>query len=264
VRSSQFKTALQGSGTSQAGLYALERLAQSNSRLRQTIVNVICAYLRMPFTLPATARKPDPADIGWQEREVRLTAQAILAAHLQPGPDGQHQLETFWAGIDLDLTGATLINLDLGHCRIRAGKFTDAEFAGFTGLAGAKFGGATDFVRATFDGDVWFGQAEFAGSSRFGAAFAYAKFNGSARFDGAEFAGNASFARAKFAGNTEFTRAKFAANTRFDGAEFAGNAWFDGARFDLGVPPVIAQLLLADTAEPADEDGGVDRPDVGP
>ncbi|WP_245573923.1 hypothetical protein [Amycolatopsis nigrescens] len=34
------------------GLYALERLAQQNPRLRQTIVNVLCAYLRMPFGIP--------------------------------------------------------------------------------------------------------------------------------------------------------------------------------------------------------------------
>ena len=32
------------------GLYALERLAQDNPAHRQTIVNVICAYLRMPFS----------------------------------------------------------------------------------------------------------------------------------------------------------------------------------------------------------------------
>ncbi|MGB8198307.1 MAG: hypothetical protein WCF33_01195, partial [Pseudonocardiaceae bacterium] len=33
-----------------AGLYALERLAHSAVEHRQTIVNVICAYLRMPYT----------------------------------------------------------------------------------------------------------------------------------------------------------------------------------------------------------------------
>ena len=33
-----------------AGLYALERLAQNNPSQRQTIVNVICAYLTMPYT----------------------------------------------------------------------------------------------------------------------------------------------------------------------------------------------------------------------
>ena len=33
------------------GLYALERLAQDNPAHRQTIVDVICAYLRMPFSV---------------------------------------------------------------------------------------------------------------------------------------------------------------------------------------------------------------------
>ncbi|GII87686.1 hypothetical protein Ssi03_56760 [Sphaerisporangium siamense] len=35
-----------------AGLYALERLGQDNPEHRQTIVNLICAYLRMPYTPP--------------------------------------------------------------------------------------------------------------------------------------------------------------------------------------------------------------------
>lgn len=42
-----------------AGLYALERLAQSSPGQRQTIVNVICAYLQMPYTSPEAAR-PEP------------------------------------------------------------------------------------------------------------------------------------------------------------------------------------------------------------
>src|SRR5258708_5923019 len=54
-----------------AGLYSLERVAQNNVELRQTIVNVVCAYLRMA--------QPEDAE----EREVRLTAQRILAAHLR-------------------------------------------------------------------------------------------------------------------------------------------------------------------------------------
>ena len=42
------------------GLYALERLAQDNPAHRQTIVNVICAYLRMPFSPTAPTGKPEP------------------------------------------------------------------------------------------------------------------------------------------------------------------------------------------------------------
>ena len=41
------------------GLCALERLAQDNPSHRQTAVNVICAYLRMPFSPTAPATKPE-------------------------------------------------------------------------------------------------------------------------------------------------------------------------------------------------------------
>jgi hypothetical protein len=45
-----------------AGLYALERLAQDNPSQRQTIVNVVCAYLQMPYTPPgATPVEPGPS-----------------------------------------------------------------------------------------------------------------------------------------------------------------------------------------------------------
>jgi hypothetical protein len=50
------------------GLYALERLAQDNPAHRQTIVNVICAYLRMPFSAPGSGPEAseDPTERGTQ------------------------------------------------------------------------------------------------------------------------------------------------------------------------------------------------------
>jgi hypothetical protein len=75
------------------GLHALERLAQITPDQRQTIVDVICAYLRMPFALPegkppgedAPAEAHTRYEQRRQELQVRLTAQRILAAHLRPG-----------------------------------------------------------------------------------------------------------------------------------------------------------------------------------
>ena len=124
---------------------------------RQTVVDVICAYLRMPFsaTAPADKREPrateDPggpdtetetgADgIGgawWQERQVRLTAQRILAEHLRD--DRAKQLQPidpssarFWSDMRPDLAGATLIDFFLVN-----GVMADANFGGatFTGDA---------------------------------------------------------------------------------------------------------------------------------
>ena len=65
-----------------AGLYALRRVAQDNPEQRQTIVDVISAYLRMPYTPPAAERPADDAPDAEharfvaraQERQVRLAA----------------------------------------------------------------------------------------------------------------------------------------------------------------------------------------------
>jgi hypothetical protein len=86
------------------GLHALERLAQNNPTQRQTIVDVICAYLRMPFTPPDGQAPGEDApedahsryEQGRQELQVRLTAQRILSAHLKP-----KTAEVFWDDIDL-------------------------------------------------------------------------------------------------------------------------------------------------------------------
>ncbi|WP_157357682.1 hypothetical protein [Amycolatopsis nigrescens] len=135
------------------GLYALERLAQNTETQRQTIVNVLCAYLRMPYdpTPPAprdpvdavpVEPRPHPEDIREyvQERQVRQTAQRILAAHLHPGPDPDHPADTFWHNIDLDLIGATLIDFAFNGCHIHAGHFNAATFAGHSRQAMARRG----------------------------------------------------------------------------------------------------------------------------
>ncbi len=139
------------------GLYALERLAQDNPAHRQTIVNVICAYLRMPFSATAPTSKPEPeatedpgergaetetrtdgnGDTWQQERQVRLTAQRILAEHLRDDrAKDQHSTDPpgsrFWPDIRLDLAGATLIDFNLEN-----GVMADADFIGatFSGIA---------------------------------------------------------------------------------------------------------------------------------
>ncbi len=75
-----------------AGLYALERLAQNNRDLRQTVVNVMCAYLRMPHSSStgegsneSAATQSDALAEQEQERQVRLAAQRIISDHLRPG-----------------------------------------------------------------------------------------------------------------------------------------------------------------------------------
>lgn len=101
-------------------LYALERLAQDNETQRQTIVNVLCAYLRMPFQSPGEPPEDDvEKDLREQyrdqvhEREVRATAQHILTDHLEPARVG-----SYWEERDLNLTGACLHDFVLQKCRV--------------------------------------------------------------------------------------------------------------------------------------------------
>jgi uncharacterized protein YjbI with pentapeptide repeats len=244
-------------------LHALERLAQDNPAHRQAVVNVLCAYLRMPFSPTEPASKPEPgageglkepgteneAASDWnggtwqQERRVRLAAQRILAEHLrddrtkgQPSTDPPDA--RFWNNIGLDLTGATLIDFNLVNGVMadanfrraafsRDASFSGAVFGGDARFSGAVFGGAARFGEATFSGDASFLEAAFRGDALFGEA----AFSHGAGFRGATFAGNAWFGEAIFSGDARFDRAAFGGDASFGEAAFAGNAWFDKAIF---------------------------------
>src|SRR5690606_17312252 len=148
------------------GLYALERLGDNNPHLRQTVVDVICAYLRMPFDPPAEILRanseksphhlardadipePDRQAERHEELQVRLTAQRLLETHLR-APAGFEEPHTYWRGPDgqrmnLDLTGATLVGFRLPNCQLGTADFNRAQFHGHADLIGAQFQGNAD------------------------------------------------------------------------------------------------------------------------
>ncbi|MEV0675974.1 pentapeptide repeat-containing protein [Actinosynnema sp. NPDC050436] len=219
------------------GMYALERLAQNVPDQRQIIVNVLCSYLRMPFQSPVA---PDlvstvstaantlivPEQVAGeqagstvdrvenerriQEREVRLTAQRDITKHLHPRNDTDHPAETLWENIDLDLTGATLVALDLENCRVRTAQFGGVTFEGYAVFDGVTFEGYAAFDGVTFEGEAGFGGVTF---------------EGEAVFDSATFKRYAGFGGATFG------------NAGFGGATFEEYAGFGGARVRLDVVP---------------------------
>ncbi|MFT7835586.1 pentapeptide repeat-containing protein [Saccharothrix sp. BKS2] len=204
-----------------AGLYALERLAQDNPHQRQTVVNVLCAYLRMPYTLPGDPPAEDADEQiraryekRVQEREVRLTAQRILADHLYIGTAAR-RVATFWPDIDLNLIGATLIDFDLARSELRDANFLRARFIGYTRFSRVNFGRIALFAEAAFEGD-----AEFVG-----ATFAEAQL----------LAEHVEFVGSIFAGLAGFTLTTFGRRARFEGVDFGGYAVFDDATFVQGV-----------------------------
>ncbi|MEU4803437.1 pentapeptide repeat-containing protein [Actinosynnema sp. NPDC023587] len=150
-----------------AGLYALERLAQDNPAHRQTIVHLVCAYLRMPFTPPPglRTRGPGPRDTArFQEQEVRQTALTLLTGHLRPDrPD------VFWSDVSLDLSHATLVKLTLTHAEVRRAAFVGTTFVGPATFRGTEFVDHADFREAQFRGladfrRVGFGESVFRGA----------------------------------------------------------------------------------------------------
>lgn len=154
-----------------AGLYALERLAAGYEEHRQMIVNVLCAYLRMPF---------ENRDENLEELQVRKTAQRILLLHLRPGSAEQPN-EGFWPDIDLDFSGATLVAFTLTHCSIRSITCYETKFSELTTFRGTEFRTKADFNKARF-GE----RADFRGTIFIG---------GCESFNGALFAGPADFGR---------------------------------------------------------------------
>jgi uncharacterized protein YjbI with pentapeptide repeats len=238
-----------------AGMYALEGLAQGAPEQRQMIVNVLCAYLRMPYLPPAVDDvAPEENARREQERQVRLTTQRVLAAHLRPGAE-KRPAKTFWADIDLDLTGATLVDLDFSGCHMHTARFSGARFAGDSNFDQARFtaavfpGGAW-FKEARFDGDTSFNETWFAGIAGFNgvqfggdvkfygaqfdveARFFQTRFDEEAAFGRAVFNGHASFEEAQFRGKAEFDYAQFNAHNGFDLAQFGADATFLMARFN--------------------------------
>ena len=145
-------------------MHALVGLARGTPEYTQTVIDVLCSYLRRPFFHYAYVRDgPDPdrsdfadPDRGRlsaeetaddRERQVRLTAQRVLLELLpaagSPGP-----------AYDLDLTGASLEYLRLEGRRIGGLLARRATFYGITRLGAAEFTGRAMLTGAVFRGRV--------------------------------------------------------------------------------------------------------------
>lgn len=137
------------------GLYQLEHLGEDHPDHRQVVVDVLCAYLRMPFIPPDKLGSVDETWRSREELQVRRTAQRILTAHLRPVPVGARH-RRFWRDIDVDLAGAVLVDFDMTSCHVR-----DCDFEG------AEFHGNARFDRTVFHGECRFTDARFHGTSSF-------------------------------------------------------------------------------------------------
>lgn len=216
------------------GLYALARLGDENPQLRQTVINVWCAYLRMPFGVDdhnetqADELSPTPSqsDTPWmsvgrailaQEKEVRATAQRLIEerlsdpTHVASIPDAR---PSHWSDMDLDLNNAIVLHLDLSRCTVRHARFIGTHFAHGANLSSAKFESAT-FSGSYFAGYAWFDETVI---------------RTIADFTHVTFSSHASFVETQF-GHTEFNRTEFMQGARFDKSCFMARSSWDDCDF---------------------------------
>jgi uncharacterized protein YjbI with pentapeptide repeats len=244
-----------------AGVYAMAGLADDWPENRQTCVDVLCGYLRMPYEPKPGDDVPRPEWLAfWASRQVRHTVIRVITAHLKP------DAAVSWQGLRLDFTDVVFDGGDFRGAEFSGGQvlfdravfssgapvdFSRAVFSGgsvsFSGAAfsggtvdfhGVVFvGGEVDFGSATFSGGtVRFYGAEFAGG---GVGFRSAQFSGgSVSFSGAEFSGGeVDFKYAGFSGGTvDFGGAKFSGGeVSFSTAGFSGGeVGFANAKFADG------------------------------
>jgi Pentapeptide repeats (9 copies) len=268
-----------------AGVYAMAGLADDWEANRQTCVDVLCAYLRMPY-------EPDPGPDGsmleqlavQSSREVRHTVIRVITAHLKD------DTKVSWQGLNFDFTGVVFDGGDFTSA-VFSGGTIDFRFARFSGgmvdFRGAKFsGGTVNFSHAGFSGGtVDFSNAEFSGGNVY---FYRAQFTGgivdfhlAGFFGGEVYFGDSVMAYiartsastgdygAQFSGGVvDFRFARFSGSTvDFGGADFSGgtadfsHAGFSGGTVDFSEvddwssPPTFT---WADTPPPS-----VKLPDTG-
>ncbi|WP_410637413.1 pentapeptide repeat-containing protein [Amycolatopsis sp. lyj-346] len=192
-------------------LHALAGLARSRPDYTQTVLDVLCSYLRRPFAHPRygpgldrhvrSDTRGDPEQE--QELQVRLTAQRLLK-DLLPATDLPDAPDYY-----LDLTGAVLEYLDLGGRRVGGMLLRYAALHSSTNFNGCRFTGRVYFTAAgTGDG----------------------RLIGNFRCRGAVFESHAWFSGTHFAELADFSETTFAGPTTFKDAEFAGDAVFTGVK----------------------------------
>jgi uncharacterized protein YjbI with pentapeptide repeats len=233
-----------------AGVYAMAGLADDWEESRQTCVDVLCAYLRMPYGPDPGDEAPRPEQLTFRaNREVRHTVIRVITAHLK------EEAAVSWQGLNFDFTGVVFDGGDFSGAKFSDStvSFAVAEFSGGElDFTGAKFsGGTVSFSGARFSGGtVSFYAAEFSDGQ---VTFNFAKFSGgTVRFGGAQFSGaTVSFGDATFSdGEVSFYAAEFSdGEIDFRRADFSGGlVTFFGAKFSGGQLNFANAVFLGGTA----------------
>jgi uncharacterized protein YjbI with pentapeptide repeats len=230
-----------------SALHALAGLARSRPDYTQTVLDVLCSYLRRPFQHPRYEPSASWPKEAREEAErmlmTRLTAQRLITGLLSTVDDRDSP------AYDLDLTGAALEYFDVSGCRIGTLTLRYAQLFSSTSFNGCEFVGpawCTAMVTGsgrlsgrfrcndtTFHDRAWFGSVQFHNHTQ----FARTRFLGRAQFTNTVFSGELSIVEATFEAEADFTNCTFP-----DDADLTATTW-RGKVITTGAPPALATAV---------------------
>jgi Pentapeptide repeats (9 copies) len=203
-------------------MHALAGLARDQPRYTQTVLDVLCSYLRRPFDHYRYAEIRHDKDRTWdradqqaadREQQVRRTAQQLITDLLPSAstPDAPRY--------NLDLHAATLEYFDIagkvvGELRVRQTNLYEANTLRGTQVYGpawftaARCWGRLRLPGAVFHQQAWFSRCQAEGE----VSFAGVRFSGETKFATSEFSGPVSFHDAQFVHPVDFSNVHFQAN----------------------------------------------------
>ncbi|MFI9811125.1 pentapeptide repeat-containing protein [Saccharothrix variisporea] len=202
-------------------MHALAGLARSRPEYTQTVLDVLCAYLRRPFR-PDTDPKGSDEYTAESEREleVRLTAQRLIADLLPPDDQGGAEL------YDLNLTRAYLEYFDLSHRQV-----------GELVVRAAWLARSNSFHHLVVHGGAWFTDSVSEGRLH-AHDMVFCDVGWFSRIDCRD---RVDFARTRFFGRAKFAGARFGGPVSFEGVEFADSVDRDGVEVAAGVDAVLPE-----------------------
>lgn len=124
-----------------AGVYAMARLADDWPEQRQTCIDVLCAYLRMPGH-QETAQGVDEV-----EKQVRIAILRVIGDHL----DAERSIN--WCDCDFDFSYAQLSGINWSEPTFKKQPdFNNTHFTEFVAMNKPQFLNGVDFLFAKFRG----------------------------------------------------------------------------------------------------------------
>ncbi|MFB9908481.1 pentapeptide repeat-containing protein [Allokutzneria oryzae] len=204
-------------------IYSLERIAQEHAGHRQTVIDVFCSYLRLPYEPPADRKRWSKSSAGLSpeaaealaELEVRYTIQGMFWEHLGD-PEKRKVGEKHWPDLVLNLSRATLVDPVLRFLAVRGLWCEQLVVHGTADFRGLRVTHIASFVKARFHDRAVFADGIFSES----VALIDCTFEAGADLSGAAFLGLVTLIGCDFRGEVDLgghsSRGFAAHNCQFD------------------------------------------------